>query len=377
MAIDDADEFVNKKPELTPENIALIQQYLAEKKRPRLRSKDPSHRVYRYGHVESGSVNAETGEVQINCKFPGCTAGRWVFIRDVFQVDTCEYHGALVRAYNRQRKAEKLQQTAREMGLTEDIEDQDQFMDKWEELGAHFSPAQIQMLRDWEAKEAARKRCESCGEMVDPDEMDIHGPNKCDQRECQRCGTPHRCVRLECFVSNDQPITEELGGIRPAHILVKAKNDSSWIEYSDDEGNLKYMQVHDVRSARDSYGRWVVYGVDQEGKPVQELYDLRHSFEHSHTFDGVRELMFGEVVKLAKRGVIKGANGKPIESLADLMKIADEPLRRLIMKKAKEAKTGGPSLDAINKQMFGEPKTSAQRRTGKTGARPWPTSTSS
>jgi len=176
--------------------------------------------------------------------------------------------------------------------------------------------------------------------------------------------------------SVSEPLVEELGGIRPAHILVKAKHDSSWIEYADDEGNLKYMQVHDVRSARDSFGRWVVYGVDQDGKPAQELYDLRHDSEHSHTFNGVRELEFGEIVKLAKRGVIKSVDGQPIQSLADLMKIADEPLRKLILKKAKEAKAGGPSLAEIDKQLFGDKKSSVQRRTGKAGTRPW-TSTSS
>lgn len=174
-------------------------------------------------------------------------------------------------------------------------------------------------------------------------------------------------------VSDDQMVTEQLGGVRPAHILIKAKHDSSWIEYADAEGNTKYMQVHDVRSARDSYGRWAVYGIDQDGQPVHELYDLRHGFEHSSTFYGVRELMYGEIVKLVKRGVIRGSDGKAINSLSGLMQIADEPLRLIIQKKAKEAQMGGPSLADIEKQIFAEPTASSaqKRRTGKAGSRPW------
>lgn len=173
-------------------------------------------------------------------------------------------------------------------------------------------------------------------------------------------------------VSN-APVTEELGGIRPAHLLIKAKHDSSWIEYVDDEGNTKFMQVHDVRSARDTYGRWAVYGVDQNGDPVHELYDLRHGFEHSGTFSGIRELLFGEIVKLAQQGVIRGKDGKEITTLSGLMQIADEPLRKMIMKKAKEAKAGGPPLAAIEKQLFAEPAASSaqKRRAGKAGTRPW------
>lgn len=169
------------------------------------------------------------------------------------------------------------------------------------------------------------------------------------------------------------PVTEELGGIRPAHLLIKAKHDFSWIEYTDAEGNTKFMQVHDVRSARDAHGRWAVYGVDQDGQPVHELYDLRHGYEHSGAFSGIRELAYGEIVKLVQQGVIKGQGGKPIKTLAGLMQIADEALRKLIMKKMKEAKLGGPSLEAIEKQMFAEPAASSaqKRRTGKTGTRPW------
>jgi hypothetical protein len=169
------------------------------------------------------------------------------------------------------------------------------------------------------------------------------------------------------------PVTEELGGTRPAHILIKAKHDLSWVEYVDAEGNSKYMQIHDVRSARDAFGRWAIYGVDQNGEPVHELYDLRHGYEHSGSFSGVRELMYGEIVKLVQQGVIRGEDGKPIKTLSGLMQVADEPLRKLIMKKAKEAKAGGPSLEDIEKQMFAEPTASSaqKRRTGKAGTRPW------
>lgn len=168
-------------------------------------------------------------------------------------------------------------------------------------------------------------------------------------------------------------VMEELGGVRPAHLLIKAKHDLSWIEYVDAEGNTKFMQVHDVRSARDAHGRWAIYGVDQDGAPVHELYDLRHGYEHSGSFSGIRELAFGEIVKLAQQGVIKGEGGKPINSLSGLMQIADEPLRKLLMKKAKEAKAGGPSLEDIEKQIFAEPTASSaqKRRTGKAGTRPW------
>lgn len=168
-------------------------------------------------------------------------------------------------------------------------------------------------------------------------------------------------------------IVEELGGVRPAHLILKAKHDFSWIEYVDAEGNTKFMQVHDVRSARDAHGRWAVYGVDQDGSPVHELYDLRHGYEHSGAFSGIRELGFGEIVKLAQQGVIKGEGGKPITTLSGLMQVADEPLRKLIAKKAKEAAVGGPSLEDIEKQIFAEPTASSaqKRRTGKAGTRPW------
>ena len=173
---------------------------------------------------------------------------------------------------------------------------------------------------------------------------------------------------------SDVLVAEELGGMRPAHLLIKAKNDSSWIEYVDSEGNTKFMQVHDVRSARDAFGRWAVYGVDQKGDPVHELYDLRHGYEHSGTFSGIRELMYGEIVKLAQQGVIRGEDGKEIKTLSGLMQIADEPLRMIIAKKMKEARAGGPSLEDIEKQLFAEPTASSaqKRRTGKAGTRPWP-----
>ena len=172
------------------------------------------------------------------------------------------------------------------------------------------------------------------------------------------------------------PVAEELGGIRPAHLLIKAKNDASWIEYVDSEGNTKFMQVHDVRSARDAFGRWAVYGIDEKGDPVHELYDLRHGYEHSGTFSGMRELMSGELVRLVQQGVIRGKDGKEIKTLSGLTQIADEPLRKMIMKKAREAKAGGPSLADIEKQLFAGPTASSaqKRRTGKAGTRPWPKS---
>jgi hypothetical protein len=173
-------------------------------------------------------------------------------------------------------------------------------------------------------------------------------------------------LHLPESVSNDQ-LMEELGGIRPAHLLVKAKHDSSWVEYVDAEGNTKFMQIHDVRSARDKYGRWAVYGVDQNGDPVHELYDLRQGFEHSGTFSGIRELEHKEIVRLAQQGVIRGKDGKEINTLSGLMQIADEPLRKLLIKKHKEAKVGGPSLAQIEKQLFADPTASSaqKRRAGK------------
>lgn len=204
---------------------------------------------------------------------------------------------------------------------------------------------------------------------------DLHKNEERMRRRAERAEklkAQQELMGMESSVS-DVPVTEELGGIRPAHLLVKAKHDSSWIEYVDDEGNTKFMQVHDVRSARDAYGRWAVYGVDQNGDPVHELYDLRHGFEHSGTFSGIRELQFGEIVKLAQQGVIRGKDGKEIQTLSGLMQIADEPLRVMIMKKAKEAKAGGPPLADIEKQLFAEPTASSaqKRRAGNTGTRPW------
>lgn len=267
-------------------------------------------------------------------------------------------------------------------GLHEDLDDKDEFdrvddKDEFdpafsmEALLAGLSPEDRRQVEAGMQRINTQQRCQYCGDMMQPDEMTDHGPNQCDRRECPRCGAPHQCLKLECLVS-DLPVTEELGGIRPAHLLIKAKHDSSWVEYTDAEGTTKFMQVHDVRSARDTYGRWAVYGADQKGEPVHELYDLRQGFEHSGTFSGIRELDFKEVVRLAQQGVIRGKDGKEINTLSGLMQIADEPLRKMIVKKHREAKAGGPSLAQIEKAMFAEPTaSSAQKRAGKAGTRPW------
>lgn len=161
-----------------------------------------------------------------------------------------------------------------------------------------------------------------------------------------------------------ESITEAaLGSTTPGPTLIKAKNDKSWIQYFDAQKKPRYMQVHDVLSVRDAFHRWAVYGVDEAQIPVRIAYDLRPGREFSDTFNGVRELQFGEVIQLVRAGVIKGEGGAPISTIKGLMDIADEQWRSLLMQKSREAAASGISLSAIEQQIFAEPgASSAQRR---------------
>lgn len=165
------------------------------------------------------------------------------------------------------------------------------------------------------------------------------------------------------FLFAEAILEAELGSNRPGITLLKAKHDKNWIQYL--EGNKpRYMQVHDVRTDREAYHRWAVIGVDENQMPIRLLYDLRPGGEYSDTFEGIRELSFGEVIQLARTGVIKGEGGSPIATLDGLMRIADEPWRNLLLQKSREAAANGISLAQIEKQIFAEPTaSSAQRRT--------------
>jgi hypothetical protein len=167
------------------------------------------------------------------------------------------------------------------------------------------------------------------------------------------------------FLMAEALMEAELGSIRPGPILIKAKHDKNWVAYIDKNMKPRYMQVHDVRLARDAYHRWVVYGVDEQQMPTRIQYDLRPEREHSDNFEEVRELSFGEVIQLAKAGVIKGEGGAQISTLDGLMQIADESWRKLLLQKTREAAANGISLGEIEKQIFQQDKsaTSAQRRT--------------
>lgn len=155
-----------------------------------------------------------------------------------------------------------------------------------------------------------------------------------------------------------------LGAATPGPTLIKSKHDKSWIMYIDSNMKPRYMQVHDVRSDREEYHRWAVYGVDEKQMPMRLLYDLRPGREFSKTFEGIRELSFGEVIQLVKSGVIKGEGGTPISTLDGLMRIADESWHNLLLQKSREAAANGISLAQIEKQIFAEPTaSSAQRRT--------------
>ncbi len=156
----------------------------------------------------------------------------------------------------------------------------------------------------------------------------------------------------------------ELGGMTPGPELLKAKHNKSWVQFVGNDMKPHYMQVHDVRLDRDAYHRWVVYGADESQTPIRLLYDLRPGREHSNSFSEIRCLDFGEVIQLAKTGVIKGEGGAQIATLDGLMQIADEPWRNLLMQKTREFAANGISLAEIEKQIFAEPRaSSAQRRT--------------
>lgn len=165
------------------------------------------------------------------------------------------------------------------------------------------------------------------------------------------------------FLMLEAIMEAELGSTRPGPVLIKAKHDKNWIAYFD-KANPRYMQVHDVRLDRDALHRWAIYGVNEKQMPIRTLYDLRPGREYSDTFEGIRELAFGEVIPLVKAGVIKGEGGAPITSLDGLMRIADEPWRNLFTQKTREIAANGISLAQIEKQIFAEPSaSSAQRRT--------------
>lgn len=180
------------------------------------------------------------------------------------------------------------------------------------------------------------------------------------------------------FLIAEAIMEAELGSIRPGPMLIKAKHDKNWIVYIDKNLKPRYMQVHDVRLTRDAYHRWVVYGADEQQMPTRILYDLRPGREYSDSFDEIRELSFGEVIQLAKTGVIRGEGGAQISTLTGLMQIADEPWRKLLLQKTREAAVNGISLAEIEKQLFAEPSaSSAQRRNEPGGAQPWATRSTS
>lgn len=355
--LDDQDEF-NPPPFgiMTPEQFAQIQRAAQAARRARDNSEEAL--MARYPQIIPGTIRMNTQvnkrEADIRCVVPNCPTVRTVFTNDLFQINKCVEHHKQYRAQQRAERQHHVQELLRaaRQAMNPDLpmestdapplDDKDEFVD----------PHQEHLRNMWNHTSVCPKHYKEMKK-----KLKTKGP------------VPP---------VSDVPVTEELGGIRPAHLLVKAKNDASWIEYVDNEGNTKFMQVHDVRSARDAFGRWAVYGIDQKGEPVHELYDLRHGYEHSGTFSGIRELQFGEIVKLAQQGVIRGEGGKQIQTLAELMQIADEPLRAMINKKMREARAGGPSLAAIEKQLFAGPaKSSAQkRRTGKAGTSPWPKSMS-
>lgn len=410
--LDDRDEFsAGGYAPPTPEELVEIEKYLAHRKTLKSRDEFPRGSAYRFPHTVVNSDQMAGGKrtIDIQCQFPGCQNTRRVFVSDLFQVYECIEHRDLMRRYNRTIRAERIAQRMRELGMTESaqpLDDQDEFAPgplppdplrpDVVQGSMRYDPTTMKQELEIRCqvpncgrtrwiftanlfhrdnrfcKEHLNVRVESAG-LDDRDEFKVD--TFCEMPDCMRPpmdGYSHCEVHGRRRPVSNPPVTEELGGIRPAHLLVKAKHDSSWIEYVDAEGNTKFMQVHDVRSARDAYGRWAVYGIDQNGDAVHELYDLRHGFEHSGTFSGIRELQFGEIVKLAQQGVIRGKDGKEIQTLGGLMQIADEPLRKMIIKKAKEAKAGGPPLADIEKQLFAEPTaSSAQKRAGKAGTRPW------
>lgn len=166
------------------------------------------------------------------------------------------------------------------------------------------------------------------------------------------------------FILSEALMEAELGAVKAGPILIKAKHDKNWVSYIDKNSKQRYMQVHDVRQDRDAFHRWAIYGVDENQMPMRLSYDLRPGREHSDNFGDVRELQFGEVIQLARNGVIKGEGGTPISTLDGLMQIADEPWRKLLLQKSRDAAMNGISLADIEKQIFAEPRaSSAQRRT--------------
>lgn len=172
-------------------------------------------------------------------------------------------------------------------------------------------------------------------------------------------------VISEQALSHQVLMEAELGTERPGLLLLKALRGASWISFSDKDGNRHLMQVHEIRQARQVPNRWVIYGSDHTSKAIRIEYDLRGGQEFSDNFRDLEEVPFGIIIQYAKQGRVLGMDGKPIQTLDGLVSIADEPWRKLIMRKKRHASRGGVSLQDIEKRIFAEPKaSSAQRRNG-------------
>lgn len=169
----------------------------------------------------------------------------------------------------------------------------------------------------------------------------------------------------EQALSHQTLMEAELGTERPGILLLKALRAASWISFSDKDGRRHLMQIHEIRQARQVPNRWIIYGSDHTSKEMRIEYDLRGGQEFSDNFQDLEEVPFGIIIQYAKQGKVLGIDGKPIRTLDGLVGIADEPWRKLIMRKKRHANRGGVSLQDIEKRIFAEPKaSSAQRRNG-------------
>lgn len=117
-------------------------------------------------------------------------------------------------------------------------------------------------------------------------------------------------------------------------VILAANREKGWIRYLEGD-KIQYMQIMEVNKLPAERLRVVVKGKDAQQSPVVKRYDVIIGKEFSDVFKEVKQLGFGDIVKLVRQGVVTDG-GRPIKDLAGLKKIADKAGLKLIEEKEDE-----------------------------------------